>query len=142
MASPATSGTPRPVSAVVPALGTGGRQALCQAGTAKVVLTPPPLAPPWVPSFHTTSCVMVCPDAVSLVPPHASTYGLEAGKSTTLPPPTPSLEPLSPEATQTVTPIVAAACSALLNACSDCAVHEDSGPPQLIEMTDGLLVVS
>ena len=24
----------------------------------------------------------------------------------------------------------------------DCAVHVDSGPPQLMEMTDGLLVVS
>ena len=48
--------------------------------------------------------------AFSLVPPQASTLGLEAGKSTcACPSSTPSLEPLSPAATQTVTPSAAAA---------------------------------
>jgi len=42
----------------------------------------------------------------------------------------PSSEPLSPHATQTVTPTADADCNALLYACSDCAVHDDSGPPQ------------
>jgi hypothetical protein len=80
---------------------------------------------------------------VSVVPPHASEYGLEAGKSTwSAPSLTPSLEPLSPAATHTLTPTAAADCSALLYDCSDCAVHDDSGPPQLMEITDGLCVVS
>ena len=49
------------------------------------------------------------PLARTLVPPHASAYGLEAGKSTwSARSGWPSLEPLSPEATHTVTPIVAA----------------------------------
>ena len=39
-------------------------------------------------------------------------------------------------------PIVAAAWNAESNAVIACCVQDDSGPPQLIEMTDGLFVVS
>jgi hypothetical protein len=53
---------------------------------------------------------MVVPDTVSLVPPQPSANGLDAGKSTCgLPSVTPSAEPLSPAAQQTVTPRLAAA---------------------------------
>jgi len=78
--------------------------------------TPPPVAPlPVDKSFHTTSLEMLVPDSVRLVPPHATEYGLEAGKSTwSLPSFTPSVDPLSPHATHTVTPTAAAACKALL----------------------------
>src|ERR1700722_10925257 len=76
-----------------------------------------------------------------LVPPHASTCGLDAGKSTFRPVP-PSLDPLSPDATQTVMPASAAAWNAWSNAVMACCVHEDSGPPQLIEITEGLFLVS
>src|SRR6516165_2948318 len=116
----------------------------CHVGRANVVLTPPPVAPSLLASsFHTTSLEIVPPLIISVVPPQASAYGLEEGKSTwSAPSFTPSLDPLSPAATQTVTPTAAADCSALLSLSSDCAVHDDSGPPQLIEMTDGLFVVS
>ena len=39
-------------------------------------------------------------------------------------------------------PIVAAAWKAESNAVSDCGVQDDSGPPQLIEMTEGLFFLS
>src|SRR2546427_12852932 len=79
-ASPATSGTPRPP----PAAGAGGTSAAdCQIGLAKMRLTPPPVAPPVGPSFHTTSLDSDDPDAVTLVPPHARANGLAAGKTTT-----------------------------------------------------------
>src|SRR3546814_90542 len=82
-------------------------------------------------------------EARRLVPPQASTYGLAAGKSTWLPPSaTPSPAPLSPDAAHTVTPITAAAFNASLNARIACAVQEDSGPPQLIEITEGLFLSS
>src|ERR1700749_2196556 len=142
-ASPATSGTPRLVSAAFPPEVRVALSPFCQTGTANTALTPPPPAPPWSPSFHTTSSATPFAFAVRLVPPHASTYGLDAGKSTWfLPSWAPSLEPLSPDATHTVTPIAAADCNTSLNALCDCAVHVDSGPPQLIEITDGLLVSS
>ena len=55
------------------------------------------MAPPSAPSFQTTSLVIVVPLALSLVPPHASTLGLEAGKSAwAWPSFTPSLDPSSP----------------------------------------------
>jgi hypothetical protein len=57
---------------------------------------------------HTTSSVIFDPEAVSRVPPQAITLGLDAGKSTLAAFPfggeTPSEEPLSPEAQQTVIP--------------------------------------
>ena len=87
-------------------------------------------------SFHTTSLVMTPPLETSCVPPHASAYGLEAGKSTCgAPPLTPSPEPLSPLATVTVTPSVAASSSALSMAARAAAVQPSSGPPQLIDIT-------
>ena len=84
---------------------------------------------------------MVAPFASSLVPPQASTCGLEAGKSTLFPVP-PSVDPLSPAATVMVTPNAAADWHAASSAVMACAVQLDSGPPQLIEITLGLLVVS
>src|SRR5438067_9968491 len=78
-ASPATSGTPRP--AKEPALGTP--MLACHVGSENTVLTPPPVAPSLTAvSFQTTSEVMLVPEPRSLVPPQASTCGLEAGKST------------------------------------------------------------
>jgi len=139
-ASPATSGTPRP-----PALpeGLGTLAFCCQVGSAKTLLTPPPLAPPCAPSFQTTSLVMVVPLPTSFVPPHPSTCGLDAGKSTLLPPlVTPSLDPLSPEATVMVIPNAPADAQALSMDVMDACVHPDSGPPQLIEMTVGAFPMS
>ena len=54
----------------------------------------------------------------------------------------PSVEPLSPAATVMVTPSAAADWQAASSAVMDCWVQLDSGPPQLMEMTLGLLVVS
>src|ERR1700730_15432778 len=103
---------------------------------------PPPVAVS-ADSFQTTSLEILLPLVASFVPPHPSAKGLDAGKSTcAIPSPTPSPEPLSPAAQQTVK----ARTSAVLNAWSNefiaCAVQLLSGPPQLMDMTDGLLVVS
>ncbi len=54
----------------------------------------------------------------------------------------PSDAPSSPDAARTVTPIVAPSSHAEFSASRDCAVHEFSGPPQLIEMIDGFSVAS
>ena len=78
-----------------------------------------------------------------LLPPQASANGLEAGKSTCSPPPlTPSDEPLSPDAMQTVIPKVAAVWKASSMAVIACEVQVDSAPPQLMEMMEGLWVAS
>src|SRR5271155_3251599 len=113
------------------------------AGWAKKVLNPPPVAPPSAPSFQTVSLVTVPLDESSVVPPQARTLGLEEGKSTLLEPSlTPSLEPSSPEATVMVTPRAAPSCATWSKVVISWLVQPDSGPPQLMEMTDGLLVVS
>ena len=79
----------------------------------------------------------------SVVPPQARAFGLEAGKSTCArPSPTPSSDPLSPVATQTVMPTAAASWNAWSNCCIAWADQLDSGPPQLIEITEGLFTVS
>src|ERR1700691_2791930 len=138
-ASPETSGTPRPP---VLAADPGTFAFACQLGSGNWLLTPPPVAPSLLASsFHTTSDTSVGPLASSLVPPQASTCGLEAGKSTLLPV-APSVEPLSPAATVMVTPSAAADWQAASSAVMACEVQLDSGPPQLIEITLGLLVVS
>src|SRR6266404_939294 len=99
------SGTPRPVA---PAGRAGTLAVACQVGRGNAALTPPPVAL-FGPSFQTTSSLIVPAPAVTLVPPQARTNGLEAGKSTwPLLSPTPSSEPLSPAAAQTVMPIAAA----------------------------------
>src|SRR5262249_54602290 len=142
-ASPATSGTPRLLNACFAPPLVVLCSPSCQDGTAKKLLTPPPPAPPFAPSFHTTSLTILVPEARRLVPPHASAYGLEAGESTwSAPSFTPSLEPSSPDATHTVIPMAAASLNAWSNAVIACSVQEDSGPPQLIEITEGLCVVS
>ena len=91
-------------------------------------------------SFHTTSELItpVAGSARSLVPPQASAYGLDAGKSTCgCPSPAASPLPLSPEATQTVMPSAAASAIAESMASRPCAVHESSDCPQLIEIAIG-----
>ena len=138
-AFPATSGTPRPPAGTE---GAGTLAFACQEGRGKTLLTPPPVAPSlFAISFHTTSDAIVVPFATSLVPPQASTWGLDAGKSTLFPVP-PSPDPLSPEAAVMVTPSAAAAWQALSRAVIACGVQADSCAPQLIEMTLGLLVLS
>src|SRR5215467_12199657 len=80
-ALPATSGTPRPDRPVPVWPGTPA--VACQPGRPNVSLTPPPVAPPWDPSFQTVSADTT-PVAVftrRLVPPQASACGLAAGKS-------------------------------------------------------------
>jgi hypothetical protein len=78
-------------------------------------LTPPPVEPPPSvrtpsPSFHARS-LRLAPVRNS-VPPTASTYGLDEGKSQwAWPSLMPSDEPSSPAATQMVMPISAASCS-------------------------------
>ena len=117
---------------------------LWQLGSGKTSLMPPPVAPSlFASSFHTVSLLMLLPEATNFVPPQASTLGLEAGKSTWFSPSvTPSVEPSSPAATQTVTPMAAAAWNASSMEVMACCVQEDSGPPQLMETIDGLLVLS
>src|SRR5437016_1599033 len=105
---PEMSGTPRPF--LWPGLAEGGTFALpCHAGRANPSLIPPPVAPP--PGlFQTVSCAIAPLAAIKRVPPHASTYGLDAGKSTfSRPLFAPSVEPSSPAAQQIVTPSAAAA---------------------------------
>src|SRR5262249_31174722 len=83
--------------------------------------------------FHTVSELMTpaTGSALRLVPPQASACGLEAGKSACgWPSLTPSLLPLSPAATVTVTPRATPSAMAWSSAVIDCAVHELSGPPQ------------
>src|SRR5581483_11219056 len=129
-ASALTSGTPRPVCLK-------DDVALdCHDGVGKVVEKPPPL------SVHTVSVGLLL-EPVRLVPPQPMALGLEAGKSTCSDPSvTPSLAPPSPEATHTGSPIATASANASSMACIACAVQLDSGPPQLIEITVGLCVVS
>src|ERR1700742_812539 len=109
---------------------------------------PPPPALDCVFSFHTTSVVILLAATVIFVPPHARTFGLDAGKSACARPSGVPLsgfwspEPASPAATQIVTPSAAALWNAWSNESSDCVVHELSGPPHEIEITDGLCVVS
>src|SRR2546422_1193763 len=106
-ASPATSGTPRPPVGP-PVDGTFAED--CHVGFAKTRLTPPPVAPPLSPSFHTVSLEIDGPEACRRVPPQANTNGLEAGKSTCCCPSfTPTQAPSSPAAQQTVIPRAAAA---------------------------------
>src|SRR5579883_2196302 len=82
-ASADTSGTPRLARALRPPSTSVVSRPCCQDGTAKTVLTPPPPAPlAGLPSFQTTSLTMLAPLVLRLVPPHASTLGLDAGKST------------------------------------------------------------
>src|SRR5271154_1144672 len=83
------------------------------------------------------------PEIVKRVPPQATTNGLAAGKSTVgVPSALPSEDPSSPDATRTVTPIVDASSHAEFSASRDCSVQESSGPPQLIEITEGFSFAS
>src|SRR5262245_15187492 len=92
-------------------------------------------------------------DPTSFVPPQHSAEGLEPGKSAWARPSGTSPnwaswsgfsspEPASPAAQQTDTPSAAADWNAWSNAVIACWVQFFSGLPQLIEITDGLLVVS
>src|SRR5215467_3891497 len=132
-ALPATSGTPRPARPVPARPGTPAEA--CQAGRPNVSLTPPPVAPPWAPSFQTVSADSA-PVAVftrRLVPPQASACGLDAGKSAwDLPSLTRSPLPLSPAAAVTVTPSAAASASAWSSAARAWPVQESSDWPQLM----------
>ena len=97
------------------------------------------MAPPEAPSFQTVS-ELITPVPASprrLVPPQASACGLDAGKSTWMPL-CPSLLPLSPAATQTVTPSAAASAMAWSRAVRACAVQESSDWPQLMLTTVGV----
>src|SRR5579871_3873945 len=108
----------------------------CQPGRSNTSLTPPPVE--CVPSFQTTSLLVPLSERSNCVPPHPSAKGLEAGKSACArPSPTPSSEPLSPDAQHTVMPSAAAAWSASLKARMNCWEYCDSAFPQLMEMTEG-----
>src|SRR5579871_5555991 len=102
---------------------------------------PPPV--PLLPSFHTTSLVIVVPLTEMAVPPQPAAQGLEAGKSTCASPSvTPSVARLSPAATNTETPTVEASWSVVFMLWIDCCVQLDSALPQLIDSTLGVLLVS
>src|SRR5580704_4962180 len=140
-ASPATSGTPRPAKP----FGAFGTFALCwKLGSANASLTPPPVAPSFDDSsFQVCSLLIEVPERANFVPPQPTRNGLDAGKSTVgFPLVLPSVEPLSPDAASTVTPIVEASWHAELRALRDWAVQESSGPPQLMEMIDGFSLAS
>src|ERR1700741_326408 len=98
---------------------------------------PPPVPPP--PSFHTTSLLIVLPSLeTSLVPPQPVAKGLEAGKSTwPAEPSTPSLEPLSPAAANTLIPRAAADWKDFVIEFISALDQPASGPPQLIETMVG-----
>ena len=99
------------------------------------------MAPPEPPSFHTVSELITPVPGLPrrLVPPHASACGLDAGKSTWAPLPLcPSLLPLSPAATQTVTPSAAASAMAWSRAVRAWAVQASSDWPQLMLTTVGV----
>src|SRR5580658_1636360 len=101
-ASAHTSGTPRPPLGFA---GAGTCAVDCHDGSAKT--SPPPE------SLQAVSEEIAVPDAFRVVPPQPSACGLDAGKSACEEPSLcPSLEPLSPDATHTVTPIAAAAAQA------------------------------
>src|SRR5579871_2761486 len=145
-ALPQTSGTPRPIAP--PGLTEGGTMPACQAGIGFMTLMPPPPPDPG-PSFQTTSSAIFDPEAVRRVPPQPSENALDAGKSTwACPSLMSSLEPSSPEATQTVTPRAAAVCRTSFTALTVCCVHSKpwtgspSANPQLIEITVGLFTLS
>ena len=73
-----------------------------------------------------------------MVPPHASTFGLEDGKSAwSLPSVAPSVLPLSPAAAVTVTPSCTASANASFIAVRACAVHWSSLCPQLMLTATG-----
>ncbi len=56
---------------------------VCQLGRAKKMLTPPPLVPPKLPSFHTVSLLTALPELrINVVPPTPVTLGSLAGFST------------------------------------------------------------
>ncbi len=97
-------------------------------------LTPPPVAPRPAPSFHTVSLTgALAASSCTVVPPQANACGLDAGKSTcTAPSVAPSLLPLSPDATQTLTPRAAASMNAWSSAVRAWAVHASSLCPQLM----------
>ena len=100
------------------------------------------MAPPEAPSFQTVS-ELITPVAAlpcRLVPPQASACGLDAGKSTwcRCRRSAPSLLPLSPAATQTVTPSAAASAMAWSRAVRAWAVQESSDWPQLMLTTVGV----
>src|ERR1700753_1654369 len=104
---------------------------------------PPPPAPSFfASSFQNTSDVIANEDVLptGLVPPQASAFGEEAGKSqwTDVCPLGSSLDPLSPAATVTVTPSAAASANAWSMAVRDWSDHWSSDWPQLIETAIGL----
>jgi hypothetical protein len=70
------------VKAILPLAVVSALKPSCQDGKEKKLLMPPPVAPAFAPSFHTVSLDMPPLEATRLVPPQASTCGLEAGKST------------------------------------------------------------
>src|ERR1700753_397975 len=104
---------------------------------------PPPPAPSFfASSFQNTSDVIANDDVLpmSLVPPQASAFGEEAGKSqcTDVCPLGSSLDPLSPAEPVTLTPSAAASANAWSIAVRDCADHWSSDWPQLIETAIGV----
>src|SRR6266851_2675879 len=126
-ALPATSGTPRP--AWPDPAWPGTPAGACQPGRPNVSLTPPPVAPPPDPLFHTVSAdtAPVAGFTRRLVPPQASTCGLDAGKSAcAFPSLTRSPLPLSPAAAVTVTPSAAASANAWSSAARAWPVQESS----------------
>src|SRR5438105_4541038 len=94
-AFPDTSGVPRPPMTMG---GTGVWTYFCHGGVAKNSLTPPPEPP------HAISPVILpLAPRTNVVPPQATTYGLELGKSTWSPSLlAASVDPSSPDAAKTV----------------------------------------
>src|SRR6202035_5628744 len=130
-ASPATSGTIRPVPAVVPVGGAGAP--ICQLCVGKIVEYPPPVPSPSVCpglSFHTVSCVVVFN-----VPPQPTTCGHDEGASTLAGVDPPSLESLSPDAAKTAMPNGVAVDAADSICCAAGAPQTASSAPQLMEHT-------
>src|SRR3979490_787133 len=122
-----------------PPAGGGTPADVGKAGTGKVGLTPPPVAPP-LGLFHTFSAVMVVGGVASgRVPPQAGACGLERASWAGCGPSVwPSVLPLSPLAAHTVTPSAAASAKAWSIAVRAWAVHWSSDWPQLMLTADGV----
>ena len=143
-ASADTSGTPRllklagcspAVRDLEPFLPSGKRKEAADAAAAGILLL--------APSFQTTSLAMLPLATRRLVPPHARPMRAGSREVDVIRPVTDAVAgPAVARRNADGDPQRGGAWSAWSKAVIACLVQDDSGPPQLMEMTEGLLLVS
>src|ERR1700691_84967 len=128
----------RPLPMVVPSLIDGGTPTpTCHGGRGKAVLMPPAVTPL---SFHVISLKPEPETSPIVVPPTAVTHGSQAGKQTWARPSGSSalpIDPLSPDAANTVTPLPPASWKKELIVASCDALQSSSSQAQLMVITAG-----